>query len=260
MKKEHKILSVLNGKISPNTKQFLLTLLATTISIVLTFGTSAIIERRHKEAAKKEMAMMIIYDFDKTIEFMGNADTVLQKACKAQQDIALHPEYFDSLKVKILPAVTLISVEFSETTEKIFSSNIETFNTIGNVNFVHEVSYFYNMRHSYQDAMLDVLKDEIRQSQISHFTADFFKINFPQHYYVNKLSLTDMQNIRNRCMRMMKVSEEDLEEFSRQRTKDEDESEVHIDRLQMLNEMYEADKIISQAKEKLADKDMEAEQ
>lgn len=246
--------------LSSNFKQFLLTLIATTISIVLTFGTSAIIERRHKEAAKKEMAMMIIYDFDKTIEFMENADTVLQKACKAQQDIALHPEYFDSLKVKLLPAVTLISVEFSETTEKIFSSNIETFNTIGNVNFVHEVSYFYNMRHSYQDAMLDVLKDEIIQAQISKFTADLFKINFPQHYYANKLYLTDMQNIRNRCMRMMKVSEDDLEEFSRQRTKDEDDSEMHIDRLQMLDEMYKADEIISQAREKFANIEQENEQ
>ena len=228
-------------KNSFDTKQFLLTLLATTISIVLTFGTSAIIERRHKEAAKKEMAMMIIYDFDKTIEFMGNADTVFQQASKAQLEIALHPEFFDSLSPVIMPAITLATVEFSETTEKIFSSNIETFNTIGNVNFVHEVSFFYNLRHSYQNAVLDVLKDEIRQSQISHFTADFFKINFPQHYYVNKLSLTDMQNIRNRCMRMMKVSEDDLEEFSRQRTKDEDDSEMHIDRLQMLDEMYKAD-------------------
>ncbi len=50
-------------KPSSGIKQFLLTLLATTFSIILTFGTSAIIERRHKAAAKKEMAMMIIYDF-----------------------------------------------------------------------------------------------------------------------------------------------------------------------------------------------------
>ena len=41
-------------KPSSGTKQFLLTLLATTFSIILTFGTSAIIDRRHKAAAKKE--------------------------------------------------------------------------------------------------------------------------------------------------------------------------------------------------------------
>ena len=38
-------------------KRFLLTLLATTFSIILTFGTSAIIERRHKAAAKKEKTL-----------------------------------------------------------------------------------------------------------------------------------------------------------------------------------------------------------
>lgn len=45
-------------KRTSDTKRFLLTLLATTFSIILTFGTSAIIERRHKAAAKKEMVMM----------------------------------------------------------------------------------------------------------------------------------------------------------------------------------------------------------
>lgn len=45
-------------KPSSGIKQFLLTLLATTFSIILTFGTSAIIDRRHKAAAKKEMVMM----------------------------------------------------------------------------------------------------------------------------------------------------------------------------------------------------------
>lgn len=49
-------------------KQFFLSLLATTISIVLTFGTSAVIEHSRKEKAKREMVKMIIYDFDKTIE------------------------------------------------------------------------------------------------------------------------------------------------------------------------------------------------
>lgn len=258
MKKEHKILSVLNGKISPSTKQFLLTLLATTISIVLTFGTSAVIDRHQKRAAKKEMVMMIVYDFDKTIEFMMKADTVFQEASKAQQEIALHPEFFDSLSPRIMPAITLTSAEFSETTEKIFSSNIETFSTIGNVNFVHEVSYFYNTRHSYKDAVLDVLRDEISGAYVSQLTDKFFNISFPQHYYANKFYKMGLQKTRNRCMQMMKISEEDLEEFSRQRTIDESD-EFNIDRLQMLNELYEAEEIITQAREKLAGEELETE-
>ena len=41
-------------------KQFLLSLIATTISIVLTFGTAAIIDYNKKQSAKKEMVMMVI--------------------------------------------------------------------------------------------------------------------------------------------------------------------------------------------------------
>ena len=66
MKNQFKTPKIINTNISSDMKQFLLTLLATTISIVLTFGTSAIIEKHQKKAAKKEMVMMIIYDFDKT--------------------------------------------------------------------------------------------------------------------------------------------------------------------------------------------------
>ena len=78
-------------KPSSDTKQFLLTLLATTISIILTFGTSAIIDRRHKAAAKKEMVMMILYDFDKTIEQLEDVSSAFKKAKRNQQELAFHP-------------------------------------------------------------------------------------------------------------------------------------------------------------------------
>lgn len=48
-------------------KNFLLTLAATTVSIVLTFGTSAIIDHKKKNAAKREMVLMIMYDMKEAI-------------------------------------------------------------------------------------------------------------------------------------------------------------------------------------------------
>ncbi len=44
-------------KTTHHLKEFMMTLLATTFSIVLTFGTSAIIERYQNAKAKKEMVM-----------------------------------------------------------------------------------------------------------------------------------------------------------------------------------------------------------
>lgn len=94
--KLHTPQSLKSGSGLSSIKQFFLSLIATTISIVLTFGTAAFIDYRKKEATKKEMVKMIIYDFDKTIEKIAYTDTALHEASQIQQELAVHPEYFDS--------------------------------------------------------------------------------------------------------------------------------------------------------------------
>jgi hypothetical protein len=239
-------------KPSSGTKQFLLTLLATTFSIILTFGTSAIINRRHKEAAKKEMVMMIIYDFDKTIEQIQYVDSVFRQAFKAQQDAILHPEHFNSHYSTFMASVQLIYTEFSETTEKVFSSNIETFNTLGNVNFIHEVSAFYNWRRFYQEKVMDEFKNEIYGSGIAQSLENLIKVSFPDHYINNLNCLITMKKIRNRCVQMMNVSEEDIKEFSRLRSVVEDDVSEEDERIheQAVQEFIEAEKVLLDAREK----------
>lgn len=239
---------------SSNLKQFLLSLLATTFSIVLTFGTSAIIEKRHKKAAKREMVMMIIYDFNKTIEQVQNADSAFREASLLQQEVALHPENYDRLRFRFKPAVMFASNEFAETTEKIFSSNIETFNTLGNVNFVQEVSSFYNARRDYKETVLDPLKEQVSKSPVSRSIEDLFNFDFPEYSFNNSNSLEIMRKIRNRCMQMMKVKEDELEKFSRQRSVTEDNREEdNTNHEQMLEELIRANELIKQAKEKLGE-------
>lgn len=199
-------------------KRFLLTLLATTFSIILTFGTSAILDKRHKEIAKKEMVMMIIYDFDKTLEQAQYADSVLQQAGVAEMEIAQHPEYYDSLRPQIMSAVGVTQTEFSETTEKIFSSNIETFNTLGNVNFVHEVSAFYHHRRMYKQLVFDELLTLIQNSRIMFSVENLLEVSFPMYSLYSWQGLVAMRAVRNRCVQMMNVSEKELKEFSQQRT------------------------------------------
>ena len=242
----------MNIRNSATMKQFFLSLVATTISIILTFGTSAIIENRQKEKAKREMVLMIIYDFDKTIEHVQHADSLLQQASKAQQEVALRPECFDSQRPCFISAISIITDNrFAETTEKIFSSNIETFNTLGNVNFVHEVSAFYNSRRYYQENVLDEFEKEVVGTGIVESLESLFKVDFPIHYITNKQCLVKLQKIRDRCMQMMKVDEEELREFSRQRVVEEkaNEEDEKIYN-QTIQEYIEAEKIIGQAREK----------
>ncbi len=183
---------------------------------------------------------------------MQNAEVAFKQASELQQLIALHPEYYDSLRFQFTPAVTASQMAFSETTENIFSSNIETFNTIGNVNFVHEVSSFYTMRKRFQEQVLDVLKNTVSESAFSGSIENLFKFDFPDNYYLTRIFLCSMQKSRNFCMKMMKISEEEMTEFSQLRLVDEKNGEGEMVLGQgFVNDMLEAESIINEARKKL---------
>ena len=46
----------------PWLKDLLMTFIATTFSIVLTFGTAALIDKKQKEESKRQMVMYVLYD------------------------------------------------------------------------------------------------------------------------------------------------------------------------------------------------------
>ena len=234
-------------------KQFLLSLIATTISIVLTFGTAAIIDYNKKQSAKKEMVMMVICDFDKTIEFMQKADTALREASSAEQELALHPEKFNELRSKFLPAITLINENYTETTEKIFSTSIETFSTIGNVNFVNEVSSFYGLRSKYKNEVLDRLRDDVESKAIFASLKSLLNADFPEYSFIAWSFLHDMKAIRDNCMVMMGVTEKDLIEFSEQQSSHTVTPARDTLEDEMRDEFKKAELLIMEARERFQD-------
>ena len=86
--------------------------------------------------------MTIIYDMDQTIEKARQADSALRIATKTQMEIIKNPDIYDSLRTNFVDALLISSTDFSLITQNIFSSNIETFSTIGNVNFINNVALF----------------------------------------------------------------------------------------------------------------------
>jgi hypothetical protein len=61
-------------------RDFFRTFLATTISIVLTFGTSAVLERREKKQSQKQMCMMLLHDIDESMEIIKELRSAWAKA------------------------------------------------------------------------------------------------------------------------------------------------------------------------------------
>ena len=234
-------------------QQFLLALVATTISIVLTFGTAAIIDKNQKKAAKKEMVMMVISDMDNTIELLERVDTALRKAKNLQLELATSPELYDSLCTYFPALSTWTLIDFPETSEKIFTTSIETFNTIGDVNFVDEVSSFYMSRHQYKEEVLDKIKADDQANLYVESLKSLLSVSFPDYVCDNLVFMEDMMAARDRCMQMMNVSEKDIIKFRKKQqrleyTPDKEEKQRMI---AIFNECDSCNEVIEQAREKL---------
>ena len=235
-------------------KQFFLSLIATSVSIILTFGTAAIIDHNKKESAKKEMVKMVISDFDKTINILMKADTAFREISRMQLEVANHPERFDSLRFIVPITMSRIDIEYPETTEKIFTSSIETFSTIGNANFVNEVSSFYIYRNHYKNDVMDHLKKELEEKEAIATLKGLLSVNFSEYVYENWAMLKTLKMIRDKCMQMMNVTEQDMQAFSKQQQIDEEIGSEDSDTLQRLYEEWlKAIDVIEQANAKLAD-------
>lgn len=234
-------------------RQFMLSLIATTVSIILTFGTAALIDYYKKQASKKEMVMMVISDFDNTISFLERVDSGLIECRRLQREVALHPESFDSLKQKFPPTMLWVTEKYLETTEKIFSTSIETFSTIGDVNFVNDVSSFYLARQQIKEMVLDEIKKEVEDGKLVESLSSLISINFPEYVMDIESSLSELRMIRDKCMMRMDVSEIDLSEFKEQNkyVSVSQDNDTIVGKL--LQEFKSYNAVLNQTREKLKD-------
>lgn len=201
-------------------KRFLLSLLATTISIVLTFGITALINRKNERKEKRELVMMIMYDMSTSLHEIENVNADIHESFDLQIQIAEDTSLFDyTTTLKLITQIPMLNI--NETVEKIFSSNIESINTLGNVLFVENVSEFYNMRRLYQTQICDTSKYskfETLQSVLNH---DFTQFLFPSEIIYQRMK----QNFEQ-CRQMMDVSDEEIEAYRKQRQEMDDEIKV----------------------------------
>ena len=72
-------------------KQFLLSILATTVSIALTFGTAAIVDGKKKQKEKREIVMMVMYDMYTSLKPVEKSDSMIRKLLDIQEKLAADP-------------------------------------------------------------------------------------------------------------------------------------------------------------------------
>ncbi|MBQ3765147.1 MAG: hypothetical protein II874_00210 [Bacteroidales bacterium] len=199
-------------------KKFLMSLLATTVSIILTFGTTAIIDRKKQQAEKREMVLMVMYDMRESLKECEQCQKDMGTFCDLQVDVVAHPEKFSASGTALLVNAPILN--YTTTTENIFKTNIETISTIGNILFVEAVSDFYGFRDRYKndvaDEFLRVGETSLRSYEgLSEFDAPLYAYRGGMYYQI-------MERDFEECMALMKVSEEDLDVFSKERKRVEE--------------------------------------
>ena len=215
--KLHTPKSLKTGSGMATMKQFLLSLLATTVSIVLTFGTAAIIDNNKKQKEKREIVMMVMYDMYNSLQSVERADSMLCKLMELQLQMAKDTAKFQQMKFQQVGLIP--QVQFTETTERIFSSTIETINTVGNVLFTENVAEFYQMRKYYKASVCDSLAHEIRKYDVFFSIKEFLSPDYYSYGLASQELLSDMQHLFTLCKQMMEVTDEEIDAYRKQRQK-----------------------------------------
>lgn len=198
-------------------KELLLSILATSISIVLTFGTAYLIEHHQKVASQRQMAMMIIHDIDESIRQMEKADSIIRKFSDLQVVIleGKYNRFLNFARVELIQCDPT-EVKFAETTERIFTTNVDTWSTIGKVDFIDNVSSCYIDRRDYQTRIIDAFHKQIKPSEgldllplddLLYIEADYFVAESRE--IINRMKTANELN-----KQIMGISEKDLEEFT----------------------------------------------
>lgn len=192
-------------------KNFLLSLLATTISIVLTFGITAIINHKNERKEKRELVMMVMYDMSNSLQEIESVNSNLRESFDLQIQIAEDTSLFDyTTYLQLFSMVPMLN--YNETVEHIFSSSIESINTIGNVLFVENVSEFYNLRRLYQTMICDSSKYGSFKTLESVLDNDYSQFIFPSEMLYQRMKQSFVQ-----CQQMMDISDEEIETYRKQR-------------------------------------------
>lgn len=149
-----------NYKFSGIFKELVLSTIATSISIILTFGTAHYFEQKQKKADARLMAMMVIYDMDNTARQLREAGEYNVNQAWYASYVWENFARLDSIEEDMMkPAVSYIVQESSaqrdypldDASEKIFLSSQDSWKNINNPGFIDAVQHFYVERHQFFD-------------------------------------------------------------------------------------------------------------
>lgn len=142
-------------------ERFLISILGTTLSIALTFGTTALINAHKKKTAQRQTAMLVIHDINNTILTLESTKLQHERCYEAAQyfmEYMDRPEAADSARLtEAIDGVMQLLTRsdhgknINESTEKIFTGGLDVWNNLDNMRFIENVQSFYYSRRTWTD-------------------------------------------------------------------------------------------------------------
>jgi len=221
-------------------KELLLTTLATSISIVLTFGTAMWLEHQQKEKNRRQTALMVISDiyvFQCDLQmyyeyFMKwKADIEELKSLSPDSILRLTDEDIERFAVAVEAPMSFTR---DKTAENIFTSDISTWRDVGNYQFIRLVGHSYSLiadiEKNFKAKMderginnknfetnfdtenmseAEQLIAYMKQKEVKRCIDDFCNGFCP---YINN-SIDEVKQYVEACMELMSISNDELNEF-----------------------------------------------
>ena len=225
-------------------KNLLRTVLSITISIILTFGTSALIQWRRLAKDRKMTAMMVMgniesfaQQLDKNADYMKWNDTLATYLLSIPMD-SIDFVNQDTLRYCINSVTAFYNLSHDKSTENIFSNSIETWKNLGSFEFIENVgncfasinsmeeiyNEFYGTSERIRERMIQNLDAYPGRSPVSKMLHDMeyrdhlAHIHSQAEYYHYLAAYLRYENAKN--MKLMGVSEEEVKSFVEERNKE----------------------------------------
>ena len=140
-------------------QQFFITVIGTAIGVALTFVVNGIMERRNKAQAQRLTAIMVIHDIDNTIDIVKEMKAVEERNGELLRFALKQRDHLEGMPFDTLAGVLDVLIDsrsvfsFDTSKEKIFNSDLDTWQNLGNMAFLDNVQTFYHYRKGAQDAI-----------------------------------------------------------------------------------------------------------
>ena len=224
-------------------KSLLGTILGITISIILTFGTTALLQRRHMAKDRKITAMMVIGNietFADNLEHcavrMGWNDTLATYLLAIPED-SLDLIDQNTLLPYINSVTSYYTLSHDKSAESIFSNSIDTWKNLGSFEFIENVGQsfadinsisaiydeFFSTTDRIRERMMqnmDACPGNTLASKVLHDTEyrnHLMKIHSQADYYHYLSAYIRWKNAKNK--ELMNVTEDELKRFIEERSK-----------------------------------------